>query len=135
MFWGVIILYVMNMVNILFLSMIMLGRIVQEESRWNLKKESFPDSNPIQSMYDFFITAIHGRINLPQTAKELTVASVEEGNCFSNEVINYLIVSMHRYVNGLVKTNEDIFILDITFSSFLYLMAFFVSWFIYKFQY
>lgn len=61
-----------------------------------------PDMNPIENMWDFVSRAIHKRMNPPQNAEELAAAAVEEWNNIPQEIINRLIVSMHRRVNMLL---------------------------------
>lgn len=58
--------------------------------------------NPIENMWDFVSRAIHKRMNPPQNAEELAAAAVEEWNNIPQEIINRLIVSMHRRVNMLL---------------------------------
>nr|CAH7749178.1 unnamed protein product [Callosobruchus chinensis] len=62
-----------------------------------------PDMNPIEHVWDYVSRAIFNRNNPPRSTQELIVAATEEWNNIPQEVINNLIISMHRRVDALIS--------------------------------
>ena len=62
-----------------------------------------PDQNLIENLWDHLSGAVHRRIYPPEYRDELIIALLEKGNNISQELINRLIMSMHRHVNLLVS--------------------------------
>nr|CAH7720246.1 unnamed protein product [Callosobruchus chinensis] len=63
-----------------------------------------PDMNPIEHVLDYASRAILNRNNPPRSTQELIVAATEEWDNTPQEVINNLIISMHRRVDALIRS-------------------------------
>nr|CAH7765651.1 unnamed protein product [Callosobruchus chinensis] len=63
-----------------------------------------PDMNPIEHVWDYVSGAIFNQINPPRSTQELIVAATEERDNIPQEVINNLIIGMHRRVDALIKS-------------------------------
>nr|CAH7761922.1 unnamed protein product [Callosobruchus chinensis] len=63
-----------------------------------------PDMNPIQHVWDYVSRAIFNRNNPPRSTQELIVAATEEWDNIPQEVINNLIIDMHRRVDALIRS-------------------------------
>nr|CAH7763266.1 unnamed protein product [Callosobruchus chinensis] len=63
-----------------------------------------PDMNPIEHVWDYVSRAIFNRNNPPRSTQELIVATTEEWDNIPQEVINNLIISMHRRVDALIRS-------------------------------
>nr|CAH7760558.1 unnamed protein product [Callosobruchus chinensis] len=64
----------------------------------------FPDMNPIEHVWDYVSRAIFNRNNPPRSTQELIVAATEEWDNIPQEVINNLIIGMHRRVDALIRS-------------------------------
>nr|CAH7758233.1 unnamed protein product [Callosobruchus chinensis] len=62
-----------------------------------------PDMNPIEHVWDYVSRAIFNRNNPPRSTQELIVAATEEWVNIPQEVINNLIIGMHRRVDALIR--------------------------------
>nr|CAH7752365.1 unnamed protein product [Callosobruchus chinensis] len=63
-----------------------------------------PDMNPIEHVWDYVSRAIFNRNNPPRSTQELIVAATEEWDNIPQEVINNLIIGMHRRVDALIRS-------------------------------
>nr|CAH7730495.1 unnamed protein product [Callosobruchus chinensis] len=63
-----------------------------------------PDMNPIEHVWDYVSRAIFNRNSPPRSTQELIVAATEEWDNIPQEVINNLIIGMHRRVDALVRS-------------------------------
>nr|CAH7731328.1 unnamed protein product [Callosobruchus chinensis] len=63
-----------------------------------------PDMNPIEHVRDYVSRPIFNRNNPPRRMQELIVAATEEWDNIPQEVINNLIIGMHRRVDVLIRT-------------------------------
>nr|CAH7750837.1 unnamed protein product [Callosobruchus chinensis] len=63
-----------------------------------------PDMNPIEHVWDYVSRAIFNRNNPPRSTQELIVAATEEWDNILQEVINNLIIGMHRRVDALIRS-------------------------------
>ena len=62
-----------------------------------------PDMNPIEHVWDYMTRAIFRRNNPPANAQELVNAAIEEWRNIPQEIINNLIIGMHRRVAALIR--------------------------------
>nr|CAH7726025.1 unnamed protein product [Callosobruchus chinensis] len=62
------------------------------------------DMNPIEHVWDYVSRAIFNRNNPPRSTQELIVAATEEWDNIPQEVINNLIIGMHRRVDALIRS-------------------------------
>nr|CAH7717170.1 unnamed protein product [Callosobruchus chinensis] len=60
-----------------------------------------PDMKPIEHVWDYVSRAIFNQNNPPRSTQELIVAATEEWDNIQLEVINNLIIGMHRRVDVL----------------------------------
>nr|CAH7758446.1 unnamed protein product [Callosobruchus chinensis] len=65
-----------------------------------------PDMNPIEHVWDYVSRAILNRNNPPRSTQELIVAATEEWRNIPQEVINNLIIGMHRRVDALIRSRS-----------------------------
>nr|CAH7721448.1 unnamed protein product [Callosobruchus chinensis] len=65
-----------------------------------------PDMNPIEHVWDYLSRAIFNRNNIPISTQELIVAATEEWDNIPQEVINNLILDMHRRVVALIRSRD-----------------------------
>nr|CAH7732366.1 unnamed protein product [Callosobruchus chinensis] len=63
-----------------------------------------PDMSPIEDVWDYVSRAIFSRNNPPRSTQELIVAATEEWDNIPQEVINHLIIGMHRRVDALIRS-------------------------------
>nr|CAH7737755.1 unnamed protein product [Callosobruchus chinensis] len=63
-----------------------------------------PDINPIEHVWNYVSRAIFNRNNPPRITQELIVAATEEWDNIPQEVINNLIIGMHRRVDELIRS-------------------------------
>nr|CAH7733519.1 unnamed protein product [Callosobruchus chinensis] len=63
-----------------------------------------PDLNPIEHVWNYVSTAIFKRNNPPRSTQEHIVAATEEWDNIPQEVINNLIIGMHRHVDALIRS-------------------------------
>nr|CAH7758374.1 unnamed protein product [Callosobruchus chinensis] len=63
-----------------------------------------PDMNPIEHVWDYVSRAIFSRNHPPRSTQELIVAATEEWDSIPKEVINHLIIGMHRRVDALMRS-------------------------------
>nr|CAH7720203.1 unnamed protein product [Callosobruchus chinensis] len=63
-----------------------------------------PDMNPIEHAWDYVSRAIFNRNNPPRSTQELIVAATEKWENIPQEVINNLIIGMHRRVDALIRS-------------------------------
>nr|CAH7739947.1 unnamed protein product [Callosobruchus chinensis] len=64
----------------------------------------FIDMNSIEHVWDYVSRIIFNRNNPPRSTQELIVAATEEWDNISQEVINNLIIGMHRRVDALIRS-------------------------------
>nr|CAH7754651.1 unnamed protein product [Callosobruchus chinensis]CAH7760665.1 unnamed protein product [Callosobruchus chinensis] len=64
----------------------------------------YRNMNPIEYVWDYVSRAIFNRINPPRSTQELIVAATEEWDNIPQEVINNLIIGMHRRVDALIRS-------------------------------
>nr|CAH7714481.1 unnamed protein product [Callosobruchus chinensis] len=72
-------------------------------ARWEWPAMS-PDMNPIERVWDYVSRAIFNRNNHPRSTQELIVAATEESDNIPQEVINNLIIGMHRRVDASIRS-------------------------------
>nr|CAH7749893.1 unnamed protein product [Callosobruchus chinensis] len=65
-----------------------------------------PDMNPIEHVWDYVSRAIFNRNNPPRSTQELIVAATKEWDNIPQEVINNLIIGMHRRVDALIRSRD-----------------------------
>nr|CAH7746438.1 unnamed protein product [Callosobruchus chinensis] len=63
-----------------------------------------PDMNPIEHVWDYVSRAFFNRNNPSRSTQELIVAATEEWDNIPQEVINNLIIGMHRRVDALIRS-------------------------------
>nr|CAH7725722.1 unnamed protein product [Callosobruchus chinensis] len=63
-----------------------------------------PDMNPIENMWDYVSRAIFNQNNPPRSTQELIVVAAEEWDNIPQEVINNLIIGMHRRDDALIRS-------------------------------
>nr|CAH7714069.1 unnamed protein product [Callosobruchus chinensis] len=63
-----------------------------------------PEMKPIEHVWDYVSRAIFNRNNPPRSKQELIVAATEEWDNIPQEVINNLIIGMHRRVGALIRS-------------------------------
>nr|CAH7728608.1 unnamed protein product [Callosobruchus chinensis] len=63
-----------------------------------------PDMNPIEHVWGYVSRAIFNRNNHPRSTQELIVVTTEEWDNIPQEVINNLIIGMHRRVDALIRS-------------------------------
>nr|CAH7722538.1 unnamed protein product [Callosobruchus chinensis] len=63
-----------------------------------------PDMNPIEHVWDYVSRAIFNQNNPPRSTQELIVAATEEWDNIPQEVINNLIIGMHRRVDPFIRS-------------------------------
>nr|CAH7721354.1 unnamed protein product [Callosobruchus chinensis] len=64
----------------------------------------FMDDNAIEHVWDYVSRAIFNRNNLPRSTQELIVAATEEWDNITQDVIDNLIIGMHRRVDALIRS-------------------------------
>nr|CAH7768001.1 unnamed protein product [Callosobruchus chinensis] len=80
-----------------------------------------PDMNPIEHVWDYVARAIFNQNNPPRSTQEPIVAATEEWDNIPQEVINNLIIGMHRRVDALIRSREILSTeFNITFILFLF---------------
>nr|CAH7766583.1 unnamed protein product [Callosobruchus chinensis] len=62
------------------------------------------DLNPIKHVWDYVSRAIFNRNNPPRSTQELIVAATEEWDSVPQEVINNLIIGVHRRADALIRS-------------------------------
>nr|CAH7719950.1 unnamed protein product [Callosobruchus chinensis] len=65
-----------------------------------------PDMNPIEHVWNYVSRAIFNRNNHPRSTQELIVAATEEWDNIPQEVINNLIIGMHRRVDASIRSRS-----------------------------
>nr|CAH7753054.1 unnamed protein product [Callosobruchus chinensis] len=78
-------------------------------ARWEWSAMS-PDMNPIEHVWDYVSRAILNRNNPPRSTQELIVAATEEWDNIPQEVINNLIIGMHRRVDAFILFLFSLFV-------------------------
>nr|CAH7718988.1 unnamed protein product [Callosobruchus chinensis] len=63
-----------------------------------------PDINPIEHVWDYVSRAIFNRNNPPRNTQELIVAATEEWDSIPQEMINNLIIGMHRRIDASTRS-------------------------------
>nr|CAH7718211.1 unnamed protein product [Callosobruchus chinensis] len=63
-----------------------------------------PDMSPIEHVWDYVSRAIFNRNHPPRSTQELIVAATEEWDNIPQEVINNLLIGMHRRVDALIRS-------------------------------
>nr|CAH7729083.1 unnamed protein product [Callosobruchus chinensis] len=64
-----------------------------------------PDMNPIEHVWDYVSRAIFKQNNPPRSTLELIFAATGEWDNIPQEVINNLIIGMHRRVDALIRSS------------------------------
>nr|CAH7747719.1 unnamed protein product [Callosobruchus chinensis] len=63
-----------------------------------------PDMNPTKHVWDYVSRAIFNQNNPPRSTQKLIVAATEGWNNIPQEVMNNLIIGMHRRVDALIRS-------------------------------
>nr|CAH7720054.1 unnamed protein product [Callosobruchus chinensis] len=66
-----------------------------------------PDMNPIERLWNYVSRAMFNRNSTPRSTQELIVAATEERDNIPQEVINNLIIGMHRRVDALIRSRGE----------------------------
>nr|CAH7726581.1 unnamed protein product [Callosobruchus chinensis] len=83
------------------------SRAVQQAlENGNIARLEWPDMNPIEHVWDYVSRAIFNRNNPPRSTQELIVAATEEWDNIPKEVINNLIIGMHRRVDAFIRSRR-----------------------------